>query len=45
VEIQRESFDIIDISVQKETLQAPKIHENKEILINYVTNGIQGNRH
>jgi len=44
MEIQKESHDIIDISVPEETDQVPEIHENKEISINYVTNGRQWNR-
>jgi hypothetical protein len=44
VETLKESSDIIDISVPEETDYVPKIHENKEISINYVTNGIQWNR-
>jgi hypothetical protein len=43
MEIQKDSYDIIDISVPEETGQVREIHENKEILINYVTNGIQRN--
>ncbi|KAK2436707.1 putative mitochondrial protein [Trifolium repens] len=45
IETQKESSDIIDISVPEETDQVPENHENKEISINYVTNGIQWNRH
>jgi len=41
----KEPSDIIDISVPEETDQVPEIHENQEISINYVTNGIQWNRH
>ena len=44
IETLKESSDIIDISVPEETDQVPEIHENKEISINYVTNGIQWNR-
>jgi hypothetical protein len=39
MEILKESSDIIDISVPEETSQVPEIHENKEISINYFTNG------
>lgn len=41
IEIQKDSYDIIDISIPEEIDQVPEFHENKEILINYVTNGIQ----
>ena len=44
VETLNESSDIIEISVPEETDQVPEIHENKEISINYVNNGIQWNR-
>jgi len=40
----KESSNIIEISVLEEIDQVPKIHENKEILINYVSNEIQWNR-
>ncbi|PNY11548.1 hypothetical protein L195_g008157 [Trifolium pratense] len=35
---------MIDISIPEETDQVPEIHENKEISINRVINGIQWNR-
>jgi len=39
----KEPSDIIDMLVPEETDQVPKIHENQEISINYVTNEIQWN--
>lgn len=44
VETLKESSDIIEISVPKETDQVPEIHENKEISINYASHRIQWNR-
>ncbi|KAK2375011.1 hypothetical protein QL285_075932 [Trifolium repens] len=45
IETLKECTNIIDVSVPEETDQVPENHENKEISINYVTSGIQWNRH
>ncbi|XP_058733957.1 uncharacterized protein LOC131605639 [Vicia villosa] len=43
IENLKEYSDIIDISSLEEIDQVPETHENKEISINYVQNGIQWN--
>ncbi|KAI5429946.1 hypothetical protein KIW84_034506 [Lathyrus oleraceus] len=45
IENLKESSDIINISSLKEIDQVPETHENKEISINFVQNGIQWNQH